>query len=255
MKGMAIVLAAGEGKRMNSDLPKVLHPAAGEPLLAHVGRAARDSGVDEIVVVVGKGAERVRETFAGTGWKFVEQPERLGTGDAVKRALPHFQRFDGDVLVLAGDVPLLKGSTLATLRARRAEASAAVSVLTASLDDPKGYGRILRATNGEFLGIVEEKDATEAQRRIREVNSSVYCFLGPDLVAALPRIANDNVQKEYYLTDAIGILRGDGRPVIAVEAATADEILGVNDPAQLRQVDELLSRRRVDSAPPASGLR
>jgi bifunctional UDP-N-acetylglucosamine pyrophosphorylase/glucosamine-1-phosphate N-acetyltransferase len=246
VSGIAVVLAAGEGKRMNSDLPKVLHPAAGEPLLAHVGRAARESGVDRIVVVIGKGSARVRELFAGAGWEFVEQPERLGTGDAVKRALPHFARYDGDVLVLAGDAPLLKGATLATLRERRAEASAAVSVLTAQLDDPKGYGRILRGAGGEFLGIVEEKDATEDQRRIREVNSSVYCFRGPDLAAALPRIENDNVQKEYYLTDAIGILRGDGRTVIAVAAAAPEEILGVNDPAQLRLVDELLSRRRAE---------
>ena len=253
MKGLAVILAAGEGKRMKSDLPKVLHPAAGEPLLAHVVRAAQDSGVDEIVVVVGKGADRVRGTFARLGWKFVEQPERLGTADAVKRALPTFQDFDGDVLVLAGDAPLIKGATLATLRAQRADASAAVSVLTASLDDPAGYGRIVRGASGEFLGIVEEKDATDLQRRIREVNSSIYCFRGPDLTSALPRIRNDNVQKEYYLTDAIGILRGDGRSVIAVQAAAPEEILGVNDLAQLQQVDELLTLRKAGAARSAGG--
>jgi bifunctional UDP-N-acetylglucosamine pyrophosphorylase/glucosamine-1-phosphate N-acetyltransferase len=118
----------------------------------------------------------------------------------------------------------------------------------------RATGASSAARSGEFLGIVEEKDATESQRRIREVNSSVYCFRGPDLASALPRIQNDNVQKEYYLTDAIGILRGDGRPVIAVEAAAPEEILGVNDVAQLRQVDELLSRRRAESpARPAGG--
>jgi bifunctional UDP-N-acetylglucosamine pyrophosphorylase/glucosamine-1-phosphate N-acetyltransferase len=256
MTGIAIVLAAGEGKRMNSDLPKVLHRAAGEPLLAHVGRAARESGAGRIVVVVGKGAERVRAAFAGAGWDFVEQPERLGTADAVKRAVPLVAGFAGDVLVLAGDVPLLKGSTLATLREQRRRADAAVSVLTASLPDPTGYGRIVRDAAGEFVAIVEDKDATDAQRRIREVNSSIYCFRAADLLAALPRIGNANVQGEYYLTDAIAILRGDGRRVIAVEAAAPEEILGVNDPAQLRQVDELLARRRPRSgAAPAGGLR
>jgi bifunctional N-acetylglucosamine-1-phosphate-uridyltransferase/glucosamine-1-phosphate-acetyltransferase GlmU-like protein len=148
------------------------------------------------------------------------------------------------VLVLAGDAPLLKGATLAVLRERRAEAQAAVSVLTARLDDPSGYGRILRGADGEFVGIVEEKDATEEQRRVHEVNSSIYCFRGPDLAGALPRIGNANAQKEYYLTDAIGILWKEGRRVIAVLAAAPEEILGVNDPAQLRLVDELLARRR-----------
>jgi bifunctional UDP-N-acetylglucosamine pyrophosphorylase/glucosamine-1-phosphate N-acetyltransferase len=254
MKGIAVVLAAGEGKRMNSDLPKVLHPAAGEPLLAHVGRAARGCGVDRIVVVVGKGADRVRATFAGEGWEFVDQPERRGTADAVRRAVPHLEGFEGDVLVLAGDAPLLEAATLTTLRAARRDASAAVAVLTARLPDPKGYGRILRDERGAFVGIVEEKDATPGQRAIREVNSSVYCFRGPDLLGALPRIGNSNVQGEYYLTDAIGILRGDGAPVVAVEAATPDEILGVNDPEQLRHVDELL-RRRAARPGAAGGVR
>ena len=251
-----MILAAGEGKRMKSDLPKVLHPAAGEPLLAHVGRAARDAGVGKIVAVVGKGSERVRAAFAGSGWEFVEQPERRGTADAVKRAVPWIEGFDGDVLVLAGDVPLLKGSTLRVLRDECHASGAAVSVLTASLPDPQGYGRILRDASGAFTGIVEEKDATEEQRGVREVNSSLYCFRAADLLFALPRIRNDNVQGEFYLTDAIGILREAGRTVIAVEAAALDEILGVNDPEQLRLVDELLLRRRAErGAQPADGRR
>ncbi len=255
MSGIAVILAAGEGKRMKSDLPKVLHPAAGEPLLAHVGRAARESGVTRIVVVVGKGADLVRETFAHAGWEFVEQPERRGTADAVKRAVPHLEGFDGDVLVLAGDVPLLKGTTLSVLREERRRADAAVSVLTASLPDPKGYGRIVRDAAGAFTGIVEEKDATEAQRGIREVNSSLYCFRAADLLFALPRIRDDNAQREFYLTDAVGILRDAGRPVIAVAAAAPEEILGVNDPGQLREVDAILGRRRDGRAAPVDGRR
>jgi len=243
MKAMAIVLAAGEGKRMQSSLPKVLHEAAGAPLLAHVGTAARESGVERIVVVVGKGAEQVRDRFKDEGWEFVLQNERHGTADAVRRAEDALRDFDGEVLVLAGDVPLLRGSTLARLRARHREAHAAVTVLTAHLPDPSGYGRVLRAPSGEFLGIVEDKDATAAERAIDEVNSSIYCFDAAALRDALPRIGNDNAQGEYYLTDAVGILRKEGRPVVALAAAAPEEILGVNDRDQLQQVDELLRQR------------
>jgi bifunctional UDP-N-acetylglucosamine pyrophosphorylase/glucosamine-1-phosphate N-acetyltransferase len=248
--GIAIILAAGEGERMNSDLPKVLHEAAGAPLLLHVGRAARDSGADRVVVVVGKGGDLVRQTFAAEHWEFVDQPERRGTGDAVRRAAPQLRGFEGDVLVLAGDVPLLEGATLAKLRAARDEAGAAVAVLTARIAEPRGYGRILRDGQGAFVGIVEEKDATPEQRAIDEVNSSVYCFRAADLLEALPRIGNGNAQGEYYLTDAVSILRDLGRVVVAVAAATPDEILGVNDAAQLNHVDVLLRRR---ATPPAAG--
>jgi bifunctional UDP-N-acetylglucosamine pyrophosphorylase/glucosamine-1-phosphate N-acetyltransferase len=247
-KGIAIILAAGEGKRMNSELPKVLHAAAGAPLLWHVGRAARESGADRIVVVVGKGAELVRRAFSADGWEFADQPERRGTADAVRRAASFLAGFEGDVLVLAGDVPLLEGATLAELRSARERAGAAVAVLTARIADPRGYGRILRDDRGTFVGIVEEKDATPEQRSIDEVNSSVYCFRAGDLLAALPRIGNANAQGEYYLTDAVGILRDAGEVVVAVPAATPDEILGVNDTAQLRHVDELLRRRSTSAA-------
>lgn len=250
MKAMGIILAAGEGKRMNSTLPKVLHEAGGAPLLAHVGRAARESGVDRIVVVIGNGADLVRARFADSGWEFVEQTERKGTADAVRRAEGLLAGVEGDVLVLAGDVPLLAGSTLSTLRERHHEAQAAVTVLTARLPDPSGYGRILRsADSGLFEGIIEHKDASPEQREIDEVNSSIYCFEAAALRDVLPRIGNDNAQGEYYLTDAVGLLREDGRRVIAVAAATADEILGVNDPEQLARVDELLVARGPSGGP------
>jgi bifunctional UDP-N-acetylglucosamine pyrophosphorylase/glucosamine-1-phosphate N-acetyltransferase len=248
MSGMAILLAAGEGKRMKSDLPKVLHEAAGEPLLAHVGRAARESGLERVVVVVGRGADRVREQFANLGWEFVEQPERLGTGDAVKRARAQIDGFAGDVVVLAGDAPLLRGSTLSTLRARHKSAGAAATVLTAHLPNPSGYGRIVRDADGTFLAIVEEKDATPDQRRITEVNSSIYCFDARELGPSLDQITNNNAQGEYYLTDAIGILRRRGKIVQAVLAAAPEEILGVNTPDQLREVEEALLRRRSEEA-------
>ncbi|HET9887768.1 MAG TPA: NTP transferase domain-containing protein [bacterium] len=245
---MAILLAAGEGKRMKSDLPKVLHEAAGEPLLAHVGRAARESGLERVVVVVGRGADRVRERFANRGWEFVEQPERLGTGDAVKRARAQIDQFTGDIVVLAGDAPLLRGTTLTTLRQRHHQASAAATVLTAHLSNPTGYGRIVRDANGTFVGIVEEKDATEEQRRITEVNSSIYCFDARELGPSLDALTNHNAQGEYYLTDAIGILRSRGKIVQAVLAASPEEILGVNTPDQLREVEDALVRRRSEES-------
>jgi bifunctional UDP-N-acetylglucosamine pyrophosphorylase/glucosamine-1-phosphate N-acetyltransferase len=244
MKAMAIVLAAGEGKRMKSDLPKVLHEAGGSPLVAHVVDAARESGVDRVVVVIGKGADAMRARFSDEDWEFVEQPERLGTADAVKRAVPAMTGFEGDVLVLAGDVPLLRGSTLSTLRERHRDAQASVTVLTARLPDATGYGRIVRSPDsGVFLGIVEHKDASEDQRAIDEVNSSIYCFDAAALLDVLPRIGNDNVQGEYYLTDAVGLLRDAGKRVLAVAAATPEEILGVNDREQLAEVDRLLAER------------
>ena len=252
MKGrptLAIVLAAGEGKRMNSDLPKVLHEVGGAPLLAHVGSAAREAGVDRTVVVVGKGADLVRTRFGDRGWEFVEQTERLGTGDAVRRAKAQLEGFDGDVLVLAGDIPLIRAETLRTLRERHREAAAAVTVLTARIPDPKGYGRIVRSPGGDFLAIVEDKDATEGERRVNEVNSSVYCFDAAELSSVLWRIGRDNVPGEVYLTDAIALLRGDGKTVQAVAAASPEEILGVNTVDQLREIEEILARRSmVDGA-------
>ena len=246
--GVAIILAAGEGKRMASDRPKVLHEAAGASLLAWVGRAARESGVDRIIAVIGNGAELVREQFADEDWAFVVQEQRRGTADAVRCAIPFLDGFEGEVLVLAGDTPVLKGETLATLRRAHREAAAAVTVLTARLPDPTGYGRILRDRSGAFTGIVEHRDATEEERAVDEVNSSVYCFEAGDLRSALGRIGNDNVQGEYYLTDAVAILRSDGRPVAAVSAATPEEILGVNDREQLAAVERILLAESRDAA-------
>jgi bifunctional UDP-N-acetylglucosamine pyrophosphorylase/glucosamine-1-phosphate N-acetyltransferase len=247
---MAVVLAAGEGKRMASDIPKVLHTVGGETLLGRVVRAAREAGVDRIVVVIGKGADRVRAAFASEGWEFVEQTERLGTGDAVKRARAQLASFEGEVLVLAGDVPLLRGSTLRALRERHRETGAAATVLTAKLPDASGYGRIVRSPSGTFVGIVEHKDASDRERLIEEVNSSIYCFEAEALRSVLDRFRRDNAQGEEYLTDAIGLLRADGRRVVAVPAATPEEILGVNTRDQLEEIERILEAR---GSTPGSG--
>lgn len=248
MSIVAVILAAGEGKRMKSDLPKVLHEAVGVTLVEHVGRAARSAGADRIIAIIGNQAELVRERLAHTGWEFAEQKKREGTADAVKCAVPALEGVTGDVLVLAGDVPVLQGSTLKTLMEKHAAEKSAATVLTARLPDPTGYGRILRDASGEFLGIIEHKDASEEQRAVDEVNSSIYAFRSDALLSALPRITNDNAQGEYYLTDALGILREDGERVIAVHAASPDEILGVNDRDQLAQVDAILRERGAGSA-------
>jgi bifunctional UDP-N-acetylglucosamine pyrophosphorylase/glucosamine-1-phosphate N-acetyltransferase len=241
---MAIILAAGEGKRMKSAVPKVLHEVGGEPLLAHVGRAVRESGVDRVVVVIGNGADQVRREFDSEGWEFVVQEERLGTGDAVRRAKGQLEDFDGQVMVLAGDTPLLRGATLRTLREQHREEGAAVSVLTARIEDPTGYGRILRSNEARaFHAIVEDKDATDEQRAIDEVNSSVYCFDAAALRSVLWRIGNDNAQGEIYLTDAVEILRQDGKKIAAVPAATPEEILGVNTLDQLQEIRDILNGR------------
>lgn len=243
MSGMAIILAAGEGKRMKSDLPKVLHEAGGRALLEHVAATARECGFERLVVVIGKRADLVRERYADEGWEFVEQTERLGTGDAVRRARREIDEFRGDVVVLAGDAPLLKAETLSRLRKEHSASGAAVTVLTANLPNPHGYGRIVRDAANAFLGIVEEKDASPAERAITEVNSSVYCFDARDLGTALDALTNDNAQGEYYLTDAVSILRGRGRKVSAVLAAAPEEILGVNTPDQLAEIHEIFLRR------------
>jgi bifunctional N-acetylglucosamine-1-phosphate-uridyltransferase/glucosamine-1-phosphate-acetyltransferase GlmU-like protein len=184
----------------------------------------------------------VRAAFEGSGFEFVEQTERLGTGDAVKRARRQIESFDGDVLVLAGDVPLLRAATIRRLRDVHREEAAAVTVLTARLEDPAGYGRIVRSPAGEFLGIVEHKDATPEQRAVDEVNSSIYCFESAALRSVLDRFRRDNAQGEEYLTDAVALLRGDGRKVAAVAAAGPEEILGVNTPEQLAEIERILAR-------------
>ena len=239
----AIVLAAGLGKRMQSDLPKVLHPALGRPLLAHVLDAVRAAGVARVVVVVGHQAERVQRAFAADTLLWALQVPQLGTAHAVQQAAAHFQGYGGDVMVLCGDTPLLTGATLRALCAAHRQSGAAVTVLTATVDDPAGYGRIQRGGDGEVLGIVEEKDASPNAKAIREINSGLYVFAAPELFAALGKVSADNAQREYYLTDTLAILRAAGMRVGAYRCPDAREVLGVNDPEQLRDAERLLAAR------------
>lgn len=241
----AIILAAGKGTRMNSDLPKVLHPVGDRPMVQWVVDACREAGCRRIVVVIGYEGDRVREALAGErGVEFVEQREQRGTGHAMMMARPAFADSErGDVLVVAGDMPLLRGSTLTSLLEQHRQAGAAASVATGELPDPAGYGRIVRDADGSFLGIVEHKDATAQQRAIREVNPSCYCFRSDRLFDLLDQLGTDNAQGEYYLTDVLKLAREAGDTVLAAKVAGADEVEGINDVSQLQRVDARLRDR------------
>jgi UDP-N-acetylglucosamine diphosphorylase/glucosamine-1-phosphate N-acetyltransferase len=230
-----LILAAGKGTRMGSDLAKVLHQIHGRPLLDYVIDVAKAAGSEAIVVIVGHQAELVKETFAGRGLTFVEQREQLGTGHAVLQAREAFAGYDGDVLILCGDVPLLPLATIERLGDEHAASGAVVSVLTAELENPRGYGRIVKDGAGTLKKIVEERDATDEERNIREINSGIYLAASSFLFAAVSRITNNNNQKEYYLTDIIEIANGEGFMVHACLAEDARSIMGINTPEELQQ--------------------
>ncbi|MFW6155390.1 MAG: bifunctional N-acetylglucosamine-1-phosphate uridyltransferase/glucosamine-1-phosphate acetyltransferase [Planctomycetota bacterium] len=247
MSTTAIILAAGKGTRMKSDLPKVLHHVCGRPMLAHVMDACRQAGCDRLIVVVGFGADLVKAAFADAAdVTWVEQTEQLGTGHAVMVCAEHLEGLDGPVLVVAGDGPLVRGETLGELLDAHAGAGAACTLATCILDDPKAYGRILRDDAGELVGIVEYLDATEAQRAIGEVNVSLYGYDAAGLREVLGKLSNDNAKGEYYLTDTLGLLRADGHRLAAVPAVPPEDVLSVNDRVQLAQVNALMQRRTRD---------
>jgi bifunctional UDP-N-acetylglucosamine pyrophosphorylase/glucosamine-1-phosphate N-acetyltransferase len=239
----AIILAAGVGKRMQSDLAKVLHPALGKPLLDHVLEAVRGAGVQKTVVVIGHQAERVRAAMAGRNLQFALQEQQLGTGHAVQQAAPFFAGDTGTTLVLCGDTPLLTTETLRRLLATHRDTRAAATVLTAVLDDATGYGRVLRGPDGAVRRIVEHKDASAEERRVREINSGLFAFSIPDLFEALQHVRADNAQGEYYLTDTLEMLLRLGRRVSAEVCGDAREVLGVNTPEQLREVETIMQQR------------
>lgn len=241
MTKQALILAAGEGTRMKSALPKVLHQAAGQPLLNHVTDAAAKAGVDDLIVVVGHGAEEVKAALPAHA-RSVLQAEQLGTGHAVQMAEALIQG-EALVLILCGDAPLLRPETLQELMDVHQAAGHAATVLSARLDNPFGYGRILRDEDNRLLGIVEEKDADAGQKAVTEINSGTYCFTGKALLEVLPRLSNNNRQREYYLTDTLALLRESGEGVGVHCLTDPEEIMAVNSRAQLAQVEEIFRRR------------
>jgi bifunctional UDP-N-acetylglucosamine pyrophosphorylase/glucosamine-1-phosphate N-acetyltransferase len=247
----ALVLAAGEGTRMRSTTPKVLHPLCGRPMILHVLDRLVELPLARITVVVGVGAERVTKTVqeqlaTEIPVEFVEQRLQRGTGDAVSVGLTG-SGFDldgeDDVLVLTGDTPLLRAGTLASLATEHRLTDAAATVLTAELDDPFGYGRIVRDARGNLDRIVEQGDGNDAELDLHEVNSSIYCFRRGLLAPALRRLDPENAQGEYYLTDVVGVLRATGHAVIGAPVDDPTEILGVNDRAQLAAAEAVLRQR------------
>ena len=240
----AVILAAGQGKRMHSDLPKVAHLCAGKPLVSWVADAARAAGANPVIAVIGHGADVVRRLVPDL--TFALQPEQRGTGDAVRCAMPALRDagFSGPVLVLNGDSPLITPATIRRLADTQAATGAAMVALTCNLENPFGYGRIIRdAETGDVLRIVEQKDCTPEEAAITECNAGFYCFDSEALADALSRLTSDNAQGEYYLTDVLELSRAAGRRVVACMAEDLTECLGVNTPEQLAAAEAVMQER------------
>jgi len=243
----SLIMAAGMSTRMKSARSKVLHEVCGRSILGYVLDACRGAGIGEHLVVVGAMRDQVMAAFAeATDLAWVVQEPQLGTGHAVRVAREALAGFEGDLVVLVGDAPMIRPETVRTLLETHRREGAAVTLLTAILDDPKWFGRIVRDAEGRLLRIVEAKDASPEERAIREVNPSYYCFRWPALAEVLGRITNQNVKKEYYLTDAVGLLIADGEKAVAVPAAQPEEVEAVNSRQDLALVTTLMRRRILE---------
>ncbi|MCX6834303.1 MAG: NTP transferase domain-containing protein [candidate division Zixibacteria bacterium] len=243
-KKAAVVLAAGKGKRMKSDLPKVLHEINGRPIIQILLDRILPIGFDHVVLVIGHKGELVREALASYPVAFVTQSEQLGTGHAVSMAREELAGFEGTTLIAAGDVPFLSRASIENLFEVHARTKAAATCLSAIFDDPTGYGRIIRKPGTDLMeAIVEHKDASSEVLAIKEINTGTFCFDNRLMFEAISQIGRDNAQGEYYLTDAVKILRGKGYPVSVVRAANPDEVRGVNSVDQLRYLADKFSAR------------
>ncbi|MET3576227.1 bifunctional UDP-N-acetylglucosamine diphosphorylase/glucosamine-1-phosphate N-acetyltransferase GlmU [Bhargavaea ullalensis] len=238
----AVVLAAGQGTRMKSKKYKVLHPVCGKPMVSHVIDHIRGLGADRIVTVVGYGAELVEEEV-GERSEFVLQAEQLGTGHAVQQAEEMIGDLDGTTIVVCGDTPLITPETMAALVAHHNDTGAKATILTAYADDPTGYGRVIRDESGHVLRIVEQKDASEAEKQVKEINTGTYCFDNRTLFDTLRKVGNDNAQGEYYLPDVFGILQTGGETIAAFATADFEETLGVNDRVVLAEAERVMRKR------------
>ena len=237
---IALILAAGKGKRMKSNLPKALHRLNGKYIVDYVIDAARKAGIDRQILVIGHKAEPVREAMADRNVLFALQAEQLGTGHAVMMAREHLRGFSGDLVVLCGDMPLVKPETIKRLVEERHRLAAAAVVLTVLLDDPGKYGRIVRDEKGLLKAIVEHRDADKEIRRIKEVNTGAYCFDWQKLEKILGVLKDDNDQKEYYLTDSISIFVKQGETVGALAASDPNEGFGINSAEELSFAEGLI---------------
>lgn len=237
-----VILAAGKGTRMKSDLPKVLHPLMGRPLLAYVIKTAQALNPEKTLIVVGHQASRVQAAFPDFKGEFVLQSPQLGTGHALQTARTALGLFKGVVLVLSGDVPLMGKETLQELIRRFRKDQAALALISTIVEEPFGYGRILRDARRQLMGIVEEKDATPEEKALREINSGLYCFDSEFLFSALSGLTRKNKQKEYYLTDLVRLAGESGLSMTTLVHPRSEEVLGINDRAELARSSRLLRR-------------
>ncbi len=238
----AVILAAGKSTRMKSALPKAVHPVCGKPMTLHVIDACKKAGVENITVVVGHEAEKVKNTLGNTV-SYAIQTEQLGTGHAALQAMPHISDTIDTILVLPGDAPLITSDSIRKLIEFHNNESNAISLLTAIVDDAKSYGRIIRDSSGNVEKILEAKDASPDELEIREINASIYCFRADFLSNSLTKIRPENAQKEYYLTDVIGIARESGEKVGAVIVDDAKELLGINNRVELAEASAIMKTK------------
>jgi len=252
MKRMAIVLAAGQGKRMKSKLYKVLHPVCGKSMVEHVMDTVKKASCEKIVVIVGHGAEQVKEKL-GDAAEYALQAEQLGTGHAVLQAGPQLGAEEGVTLIICGDTPLVTPATVEEMMKRHESEGAGATVLTARMSDPAGYGRVVRGPDGSVLRIVEQKDCTAEEAAIDEINAGTYCFDNRLLFEALGQVTNSNAQGEYYLTEVIGILQAGGARIAAHLLADPAEAIGVNDRVALAEAERLM-RARINAGHQRNGV-
>jgi UDP-N-acetylglucosamine diphosphorylase/glucosamine-1-phosphate N-acetyltransferase len=237
---VAIILAAGKGKRMKSDIPKVLHKLNGRYIVDYVMDSARQAGLARQILVIGHRAEMVEKALASRNVEFVHQTEQLGTGHAIIMATPLLRDFHGDLVVLCGDMPLVRPTTIERLISERHRLGAVAVVLTAVLEEPGKYGRIVRDDNGLIKAIVEFRDADQATREIKEVNTGAFCFDWDELAPILEHLNDNNDQKEYYLTDSVSVFVRQGKKVGAIIADDPNEGCGINSTGELEMVEELI---------------
>ena len=241
---VGIILAAGVSSRMKTTIPKVLHEVCGRPMLAYVLEACRGAGIEKLYVVVGYGADQVKDQFGSdSDIVWVLQEEQKGTAHAVLCCKDQLKDFEGEVLILCGDGPLIRTETLKTLIETHQAESSAATLATALVDDPRGYGRIVRGDDGSIKCIVEHNDCDEAQLKINEINPSYYLFEKKALFGALEEVRPDNAKKEYYLTDAVAIIIESGFKVSAVSAVRPEEAISVNTKEQLNRMNEIMHAR------------
>jgi len=244
----ALILAAGLGTRMKSSRAKVLHELMGKPMILHVLDTVEKLNLDHIYVVVGHQREKIAELVSGYQADCLVQEEQLGTGHAVLCAEDELQNKGGTVLILSGDVPLIRAETLKAMLNGHLQKRPALTLMTTTLAEPANYGRIVRDSQGRLLGIIEEKDATEDQKKIKEINAGIYCAEADFLFKALKKVTTDNRQGELYLTDIVKIAIDDGLPVDIFSGAGSEEVLGVNSKAELAAADRWL-RNQIGRQP------